>query len=54
MSTLYEVCFSIEGGDSNTQWVTTLVQAFQPEQAKSLIEAQYGPRCRIHSCYQKN
>jgi hypothetical protein len=54
MNSLYEVCFSIEGGESNTQWVTTLIQAAHPEQAKSLVEAQYGSNCRIHSCYQKN
>jgi hypothetical protein len=53
MNNLYEVTFSVEGADSNLQWVTTTVSAFQPQQARAMVEAQYGSNCHVHSCYQK-
>jgi hypothetical protein len=52
MNNLYEVTFSV-GTSSDTRFVTTTVTAFQPQQARALIEAQY-PGCDVHSVYQKN
>lgn len=48
---LYEVTFSIEGADSSLQWVTTQVSAFDDYRARAMIQAQYGAKCYIHSCY---
>jgi hypothetical protein len=48
---LYEVTFSIEGGDSNLQWVTTQISAFDDFKARAMVQAQYGSKCYIHSCY---
>jgi len=48
---LFEVTFSVEGGDSSLQWVTTQVSASDDFRAKAMIQAQYGSRCTIHSCY---
>lgn len=52
MNTLYEVTFSIEGGTSEVQYVTTQVSAFMPQTARALVEAQYGQNCRVISVYQ--
>jgi hypothetical protein len=52
MDKIFEVTFSV-GTSSDTRFVTTTVAAFQPQQAKALIEAQY-PGCDVHSVYQKN
>jgi hypothetical protein len=52
MNTLYEVTFSIEGGTSDLQYVTTQVTAFMPQTAKALVEAQYGQNCRVISVYE--
>jgi hypothetical protein len=54
MNTLYEVTFSIEGGTSDLQYVTTQVSAFMPQQAKALVEAQYGAKCHVISVYAKS
>ena len=48
---LYEVTFSIEGADSNLQWVTTQISAFDDFKARAMVQAQYGSKCNIHSCY---
>jgi len=52
MNNLYEVTFSV-GGDTQLRNVTQTVQAFHPQQARALIEAQF-PQADVHSVYQKN
>jgi hypothetical protein len=52
LNTLYEVTFSIEGGTSDLQYVTTQVSAFMPQTAKALVEAQYGQNCHVISVYE--
>jgi hypothetical protein len=53
MNSLYEVTFSV-GNSSDTRYLTTQVSAFTPQQAESMIRAQYGSECEVHSCYLKS
>jgi hypothetical protein len=50
MNKLFEVTFSV-GTSSDLQYVTTRVSAFQPQQARALVEAQYGRDCHVISVY---
>ena len=52
----YEVTFNIVGPsglrESNGQWLTTRVQAFDYFRAQAMVQGQYGPNTEILSCYQ--
>jgi len=50
---MYEVTFSV-GGDTQLRNITQVVQANHPQQARALVEAQYGSECYVQSVFQKS
>lgn len=50
---LYEVTVTV-GDGSDIRWVTTQVSAGTSQQARAMVEAQYGSNCWVHSVYQKS
>lgn len=55
MDKAWEVCFSVfldrdhKVSDSNMMYLTTIVQAFQPDHAQAMIEAQYNGCAKVWS-----
>ena len=55
MNNRYEVCFTVYtdsskmSSTSNTCYLTTVVECFQPQQAQAMVEAQYPGRVEVHS-----
>lgn len=55
MNRHFEVCYTVfedrerTRTTSNLQYLTTIVTAFQPQQAQAMIESQYNGCAQVHS-----